>query len=267
MKNSWYYIAAKNDISLTKEAINWKDVRKGLGWGAGLGAIPMSLGLMTGPHGQPNTNEKPTPIVTPQVQPKAQQITQSEPPKIQPNNPIKQEKQVPIGAPSDKELSEFIGKWEGVKNRAYKDTLGNWTIGIGFNLDSPNAPGILNQYGLNKDKLIAGQQITSDQVSQLLSHTLKTAKNDARAWIPNLDSHPKEVQKIIIDMSFNMGGPTLRKLNTTGKLLQQKKYAEAASHMEKLGWYSQTKQRSKNHVATLRRVAEQVLGQSQDKPL
>ena len=58
-------------------------------------------------------------------------------------------------------------------------------------------------------------------------------------------------------MSFNMGGPTLRKLNTTGKLIQSKDYAAAAEHMKNLGWYSQTGRRAKNHVATLESLGSQ----------
>lgn len=62
MKNGWYYRAAQNDIALAKQAINWKDVRKGLGWGAGLGAVPLAVGLMTGPYGQPKEQPQNQPI-------------------------------------------------------------------------------------------------------------------------------------------------------------------------------------------------------------
>ena len=62
MTNGWYYKAAKNDIALAKQAINWKDVGKGFGWGAGLGAVPLTFSLMTGPHGQPKEQPQNQPI-------------------------------------------------------------------------------------------------------------------------------------------------------------------------------------------------------------
>lgn len=90
MKNGWYYRAAKNDIALAKEAINWKDVRKGLGWGAGLGAVPLAVGLMTGPHGKPQAEQSQKPAITQQIpanttkQPVATPSPKTEQPKPQP---------------------------------------------------------------------------------------------------------------------------------------------------------------------------------------
>jgi len=74
MKKGWYYIAAQNDIALLKQSTNWKDVRKGLGWGAGLGSIPLAIGLLTGPHDQ-------------QQKPQSQKSTIKETTPAKPNTP------------------------------------------------------------------------------------------------------------------------------------------------------------------------------------
>ena len=66
MKNGWYYKAAQNDIALAKEAINWKDIRKGLGWGIGLGTIPFATNFMTAPN-KSQTEQSQKPAITQQL--------------------------------------------------------------------------------------------------------------------------------------------------------------------------------------------------------
>lgn len=99
MKNGWYYKAAQNDIALAKQAINWKDVRKGLGWGAGLGAVPLAIGLMTAPHGQPKEQPQKQPIVQTTPSEKPSPTTVNPPEKATP--PINNSQTPPKDSPAN----------------------------------------------------------------------------------------------------------------------------------------------------------------------
>lgn len=268
MNKGWYYIAAKNDLFLIKESdVNWKDVRKGLGLGAGLGVGVLGLGLLSNnlPNQAPSPAQQTTqveqaPVATnkPQ-QPQVQQTEQTE--------QSQQTEQPQQSFVSDNELESFISHWEGgARSKAYKDSKGIWTIAIGFNLESPNASSILKQIGADKKSLIAGKtSLSKDQMSKLFKINLKTAINDAKIWIPNLESQPKEIQKICVDMSFNMGGPTLSQFQTTGKYIANKNYAAAASRLERTLWFGQVGKRSKNHVSLLKNLAKQQDQEKKDK--
>jgi len=250
MNNGWYYLAAKNDILLLKEAdVNWKDVKKGLGWGSGLGAIPLSFGLMGNPE-QAQRDLYPT-QKTKEVSP-YQEFQKLEPPINIPSQKS--------SIASDSELEKFIVPFEGgYKNKAYKDSKRIWTIGAGFNLTRKDADSLLSQIGATKQGLISGkEELSQEQMSKLFQTNLKTAKEDAVKWIPNLNEQPKEVQLIAIDMAFNMGGPVLSQFKQTAKYLINKDYLKAASEMKKSKWYGQVGQRSKHHVDVISHLSQEV---------
>lgn len=252
-QNGWY-TRAKNP-TLNKEAdINWKDVGKGLGMGGALAALPLSLGLM----GQPSMPNKPQQS-TKQVEtpaPKAEPVQEQKP--QAPQKEQAKPQQAAQGMVSEDELEAFIAPFEGgFIAKAYQDSKNIWTVGCGFNLERPDADAILKSIGATKQGLISGKEtLSQEQMSKLFRVNLKTAIADAQKWIPNLSSQPKEVQLICIDMSFNMGGPTISKFVNTGKDIINKQYAKAADNMEKSAWYKQVGNRSKHHVKVMRDLAK-----------
>jgi GH24 family phage-related lysozyme (muramidase) len=248
MTNRWYTNLVEQD--LRKEAINWKDVGKGLGIGGMLGALPATIGLLTGPHNMPQTSQ---PEQTKQVE----TVAPEQKPQEQPKQQVKPQPRQNV-AVSIKEVQDFTAPWEGYREKAYKDSEGFWTIGIGFNMDQPGAEKELKAIGADKAKLISGQQsLSKEQISKLFEKYAKIAIADAHKWIPNLDSQPKQVQLICIDMSFNMGGSIASKFPDTGKLITSKQYAKAASLMEKSKWYGQVGNRSRNHVQVMKELGNQ----------
>jgi len=256
-ENGWY-IRAKS-LTLHKEAdVNWKDVRKGLGIGGALGVLPLSFSLMGQPSVPENKQQAPTREVQPQQQP-AKAAPVEQPKAEQAPQPQKTEpQQSSQGLVSEDELESFIAPFEGgFIAKAYKDSKGIWTVGCGFNLERKDADSLLKSIGATKNGLISGKEtLNQSQMSKLFRVNLKTAIADAQKWIPNLNSQPKEVQLICVDMSFNMGGPTLAKFNNTGKAITAKDYAKAASLMEKSAWYGQVGNRSKHHVRVMRELAK-----------
>lgn len=258
-QNGWY-IRAKS-LTLHKEAdINWKDVRKGLGIGGALGALPLSFSLMGQPSVPENKQQAPTKEIQPQQQPA--KATPSEQPKAEQTQKAAPQKTTPQqstqGMVSEDELEAFIAPFEGgFIAKAYKDSKGIWTVGCGFNLERPDADTLLKSIGATKKGLISGKEtLNQEQMSKLFRVNLKTAIADAQRWIPNLNSHPKEVQLICVDMSFNMGGPTLSKFVNTGKAIINKEYTKAASLMEKSAWYRQVGNRSKHHVEVMKELGK-----------
>lgn len=161
------------------------------------------------------------------------------------------------GSPSNAELEEFIGNWEGVRAKAYKDSRGIWTIGIGFNLERSDASEILQNMGINKKSLISGKTtLTKEQISKLFANNLETAKSDALEWIPNLAEHPKEIQMIIIDFAFNLGANKLNKFPKAQAAFKKGDYKTAAAELKNSAWYGQVGRRSKHHVATVAKYAQ-----------
>lgn len=226
---SGWYNRANSMSSLNKQALNFDDIKKYVQIG---GAATM-LGL--------------SPL---QQEPSA---LGAEKGKQRVNQPAKAN----AGTPSDDELEQFIGNWEGIRPEAYKDSEGNWTVGIGFNLERSDAKSILQGLGLSKSKLINKQQsLSPDQISKLFAINLKTAKADALAWCPNLYEHPIEIQKIIIDFAFNLGATKLRKFPKAQEAFANKDYRRAAAEMKDSTWYGQVGRRSKHHVKTVGSYAE-----------
>lgn len=261
MTTGWYN-KIKYDELLKTSDVNWKDVRKGLGWGAALGTIPLAVSLMNPPKANPNATPKsPTTIVQNQPKPQPQQKTlvplQLKEPAKNINDQKDLVKNIQSSSPSLQEMADFITNWEGNRLETYYDTKSIPTIGIGFNLKKGGAKERIESLGLSYSKIINKEQsITQEQSVKLFNEDYKTALSDAQRWIPNLSQQPKEVQMICIDMAFNMGLKTIMTFNTTSNLIQNHKYNEAASNLEKTAWYKQVGRRSKNHVAMLRQIAK-----------
>ena len=99
---------------------------------------------------------------------------------------------------------------EGVKNTAYKDTKGIWTIGVGHNMEEP---------------------ISNAAVSQIFQDDLNIVIAEAESklsWFSDMD----EVrQAAIIDMLFNMGMPTFLKFKKTIGYLQEGDYESASAEI------------------------------------
>lgn len=122
------------------------------------------------------------------------------------------------------ELEQQLKKHEGLRLRAYKDTVGKLTIGIGRNLDD---------VGISEDEALfmLGNDITKAQ-AQL---------NKALPWTTNLDRVRYDV---LTNMAFNMGINGLLQFKNTLALIQQGKYKEASIQMLQSKWAGQVKGRA-----------------------
>lgn len=124
---------------------------------------------------------------------------------------------------------------EGEMLKSYKDSLGYWTIGVGYLLD-PAKGG--NPAPFGKD-LRNGGTITSDQSAFLLNKEIdeKQAELDRRLpWWRKLDDVR---QRVILNMAFNLGVDGLLGFKNTLAMVQTGNYAGASAGMLKSLWAKQ----------------------------
>lgn len=125
---------------------------------------------------------------------------------------------------------------EGVRRTVYKDHLGYLTIGVGRLVD-PNKPG-------------AG--LRDSEIDLLLRNDIEdriTALGNALPWFHELD---EARQGVLVNMAFQLGTAGLLGFKTTLKLVEARKYAEAADHMLDSKWARQTPARAKRLAQQMR---------------
>ena len=136
------------------------------------------------------------------------------------------------------EICMFIQQWEGCRDESYKDTTGNWTIGIGHYLGKGNA---LQGTKWNKGKIDAQFKID-------VFHALTSTSG----LFPQFTKYPKEVQLILVDLSFNLGMVGLSKFKNFRTAILAQDYQAAAKALENSKWYKQVGKRGKHHVQVLK---------------
>ena len=128
---------------------------------------------------------------------------------------------------------------EGVRKTAYKDTLNNWTIGVGHLIKIPD-----EEYLLDKE-------LTDLEIDQILTTDLNQAINDARKFI-DADSIPEDAFHVVIDMAFNLGLPKLMRFQNFQQALKEKDFVQASFEMLDSVWAKQLPNRSKRLAKQMR---------------
>ena len=128
---------------------------------------------------------------------------------------------------------------EGVRKTAYKDTLNNWTIGVGHLIKLPD-----EEYLLDKE-------LTDLEVDQIFVTDLNQAIDDARKFI-DADSIPDEAFEVVVDMAFNLGLTKLLKFKNFQQALKDKDFVKASEEMLDSRWAKQLPNRSKRLAEIMR---------------
>jgi len=144
---------------------------------------------------------------------------------------------------------------EGNKPKVYKDSKGNRTIGIGFNLEDAGNRNFLKQKGININELFAGRELTDRETKTLYNHSLTQAFRDAQSYDPNFAKRPEAVKMALVDMAFNLGLTKLNKFVEMKKGLMNNDYNVAADEMVDSNWYKQVKSRGPRMVEVMRSAA------------
>ncbi len=141
---------------------------------------------------------------------------------------------------------------EGKKLKAYHDTEGLLTVGIGHLIKKTDPPAIRD--------LKLGDSITEDQCRELLNNDLAIAISDFRVIFNNWETIPAEAQEILINMLFNLGRDRFLRFKKLIAAVYEHNWAEAALQMEDSRWYRQVGDRSKRLVARMRTIDDLARG-------
>ncbi len=137
---------------------------------------------------------------------------------------------------SDPFLEQRIIEHEGIKKSVYKDSMGLWSIGIGFLVDpSKNA-------GLSVDEcmMILRSRI-ANLVKQLSQYNWYTIQDGVR-------------QGCLVELAYNMGVAGLLEFNTFLGFMAARRCSEAALDLKTTKWASQVSQNRVNDI--LKRIRE-----------
>jgi GH24 family phage-related lysozyme (muramidase) len=155
----------------------------------------------------------------------------------------------PSSLPGMGDIMSLLIMHEGREPKVYMDSKGHPTVGVGFNLDRADAKLMLEYVGADYDRVKAGVEgLDNRQMMRLLTKDIETAIKDARAFVNNFDQLPTQAQLVLIDMAFNMGGPTLNQFKKMKAAIEIRDFDSAAREMKNSAWYGQVGDRSKRLV-------------------
>lgn len=130
-------------------------------------------------------------------------------------------------------IKEDIERHEGNVPYVYLDHLGYKTMGIGH-LIRQSEPEYL---------LKVGQGVSKEAVDKYFENDLRIAIDDAQRIFGDLNEHPQDVIRVLVNMSFNLGYPRLNKFVKMKEAVAQKNYLKAADEMKDSRWYTQVGRR------------------------
>lgn len=121
---------------------------------------------------------------------------------------------------------------EGRRTRAYQDTLGNWTIGVGHYIRPADVP------------LCLGTTLKNHEIDEMFAVDVAYAHNSlvrAFPWVLGLSDVRLAV---LTDMCFNLGITRLSRFFNTLKAIETHDYERASRAMLHSKWASQVKTRA-----------------------
>lgn len=149
-------------------------------------------------------------------------------------------------------IEQLITKHEGRRNRAYKDSLGILTIGIGWNLEDPDSIDICDHFELDLDALKNGEALlTNRQIDEVFDYQLTRTISDACSVLPGFMAMPDKVQAVVVDMLFQLGLPRYRKFVNMIAALRAGDWKQAAIDAAASLWAQQTPNRAADDIALL----------------
>lgn len=114
---------------------------------------------------------------------------------------------------------------EGLKLKPYKCTAGKITIGVGRNIEDIG--------------------ITEDEARSLLDNDILRVAQELDNALPWWRDLSDVRQRVLLDMAFNIGTPTLMKFKKTLDLIEAKEFEKASVEMLDSRWAEQVGQRAR----------------------
>lgn len=152
-------------------------------------------------------------------------------------------------------IFEMLRIDEGLELELYTDTEGFWTVGIGH-LVTKNPSLVTAKAEL--DKMVGRKcfgRITKEEAEKLFNQDVDSATRGilGNAKLkPVYDSLDSVRRCALINMVFQMGVAGVAGFSNSLRMLQQKRWEEAAVNLAQSKWYRQTPNRAKRVIATFK---------------
>ena len=140
------------------------------------------------------------------------------------------------------QIKEDLIRHEGYVAEIYLCSEGYPTFGIGH-LVTENDP----EYTWP-----VGTPVEAERIDNAFEIDLGIAYSDACALFLNLNTHSDNVQRVCVNMAFNLGRTRLSQFKNMIKAVNEGNYRKAADEMIDSRWYHQVGRRSKELVELMR---------------
>lgn len=137
------------------------------------------------------------------------------------------------------DVKAMIKLHEGVRDEAYKDSLGKWTIGVGHLIGDGSSPG---EY--------AGRKLSPQEIDDLFEEDFAKHVRIAEKT-PGWNLANDAGKAAMIDLAFNMGY-WWKKWPNTAKALSEGNFDAAANGLQDSKWYTQVGRRAPTIVSLMR---------------
>ena len=135
-------------------------------------------------------------------------------------------------------LRKEIEADEGCKYEKYRCSEGYPTAGIGH---------LLTEWDEEYSEPI-GTAVSEEQVQKWFEKDVQTAINDCQDIFNDFDSLPEDIQHVLINMAFQLGGPRLSKFKRMIAAVEVEDYREMSLEMEDSRWFKQTTNRAQRLI-------------------
>ena len=124
-------------------------------------------------------------------------------------------------------LLDLLVKHEGKRSRAYQDTEGIWTIGVGRNINPENGLGL-----------------SDDEIAYLLGNDIARIEQECKEAFGFYDDLDEVRKDALLNLCFNLGLPRLKKFKLALGHLEAGRYDESAEEFLDSLWATQVGQRA-----------------------
>lgn len=139
-------------------------------------------------------------------------------------------------------VKEDLVRHEGYVTEIYLCSEGYPTFGIGHMVTEDDM----------EHTWPVGTPVTDERILDVFAKDCEAAYTDACAIFLNLESHPMDVQRVVVNMAFNLGRSRLGKFKNMISAVNEGNYPKAADEMVDSRWYRQVKTRGVELVDIMR---------------
>ena len=132
-------------------------------------------------------------------------------------------------------------------------------IGIGFNMEREDAQELLILAGvssrdISKIMKVGGMALTDEQIDSLFDISLQQAENDVKDIFPNAANAPQAIKDVLVNMSFQLGGTSLRKFTDMQAAVTEGDWETMRAEMKDSKWAKQTPTRANRLMSQVGKV-------------